>query len=532
MRVVPMWCEASWLIGQGSAPARSLSRRPNPGARQLQRQTLVQRDQRTPVELARLVPHVRERQAEFVLLIRELHAILGLGLHLHEIAQPNGTHRGSRTSEEAIPSVAADARHVSRDIPRETHPSCGSAALVLQFRIVARLGVVAQGHEFLIGAAAQLPKHEAALLRQGHQRLHARAVGPGKQRFEAAIRVQQAVALLPGVVDAQPGVAGEAAPHAAEEVWQLRNGPLERDHAAVALGVVHQVPSDLIALVAELRDEQQARVLDPARRQHEGARLEFELVARAAAHAHAPDARTLGQDAHDARVEVQVDPFALEDRALLGAEVLWRRRGQEDLLREAVPARLELAARAQSAEALAPERRGAGKAVALRRERVAAFELRARDRPARERHPRARREIERLERARETGPAARRAAEHAFARPALDADALALDAPQPVGEGRHAGTPALEHAHAQARARELRGDGHACRARADHAQVVAGQRGGPFLCEVVDHPCRRRPILALASPIRARLGFVVDSVHVIPAPRGFPRGASLSEEIL
>jgi hypothetical protein len=251
--------------------------------------------------------------------------------------------------------------------------------------------------------------------------------------------------------------------------------------------MVHEVAADLV------RGEQETRVLDPARREDEGARAHAHLAPPARARERGRDgAPRAGLESQDGRVEPEVEARSLEHGALVAAEVLRLGQCQEHLLLEPLPARRELGARAQRAEALGSEEGERREAKALGGLAVELEQLGVGDRPGRAAEVGPLGDVDRVERAREPGPSGRGPAEHALPRVGLDGEALGDDAPQPVAVTRRALLPALEHADREARIGELARERQARRARAHDAEVVRRELGAVGRVEVGDHAAQRR----------------------------------------
>ncbi len=118
------------------------------------------------------------------------------------------------------------------------------------------------------------------------------------------------------------------------------------DPPAARMGMFHEVAADLVALIADVRRQQQPGILDPARRQHEGARLDMQMRAGQRLRLDPADRAILRNDPRDAGMG---DDLA----ARMIAQILARVEG------EAVEARIEIPHRHVQFRPIEPRQRHA-----------------------------------------------------------------------------------------------------------------------------------------------------------------------------
>ena len=225
-----------------------------PDARCLERgpEGVVQSHQRSSVERRRAVVDAGQGAAEGIVALREGHPVVRVRLHLHEVAQPDRPHlRGH--PREAVVRVPGHARRVANDVPADADPAGRRLARVLQIRVVPRLGVVAELDDLLLAPSGEGLERERGALRDEHRRLHALVVGPGEDRLEAHVAVEDLELALTRLAQAQTRVPGEPTVHAPEHVRPAGDRLVQVDQPAVVLGVVHQAAADLVMAVAQAR---------------------------------------------------------------------------------------------------------------------------------------------------------------------------------------------------------------------------------------------------------------------------------------
>jgi hypothetical protein len=237
------------------------------------------------------------------------------------------------------------------------------------------------------------------------------------------------------------------------------------DHADLGARVVHEVPPDLVVVVAQARDQEQARVLDPPRGEHhESGSDGHPRAGRGPAH-DADDRSAAGLEPEHVRPEQDVDVLSLLER------------GPPEHTPVAIELRLGVKHR-RDYRLAAQQRRAIRRVPGIladpdrqRRTLVERNQRLVRDRPPRMGDPVPMVEVDWIESLPPPGPHLRRAPETADSRVVRDLELGIADLVERVVLQRWPALAALEDTHPERRPRELARQGEACRAGADHTEV-------------------------------------------------------------
>ncbi len=260
-------------------------------------------------------------------------------------------------------------------------------------------------------------------------------------------------------------------------------------------GVIHQITANLIVFVAEtlrttiLGVEQNSRIFNPPGGKDKHGRLNRRVVARTRTHHPARDVlfRVAPFEAKECCIEIEINPRLREYRSKHASKILGLGRSKKCFFLHIGPRQLAVIPVFDFTKPIGSKQLERGKTVILRSLLIVWQELITRNRPASVTQKQPGLEIDRIERARQSCPRGRRAAEYAFTGVVFNAYPFAFDLAQRIPVFGKFELTAFEHTELQARIRQLICQGEASWSRSDDTEVVDRQGSGFDFAEIDNH---------------------------------------------